>query len=56
MNTIYDKVFGANHGKNLWDLSLEDIKLLSKARQPERERRHAKNQRIKNKNNHLSKK
>jgi hypothetical protein len=45
--TIYDKVFGEKHGKDLWKLTLEEMKMLSDARKPETERRHKLSAKIK---------
>jgi hypothetical protein len=51
MLNVYEKVFGENHEKNLWELSPEDMKLLSDARKPERERRRKRTQKIVKQNN-----
>lgn len=43
---IYTKVFGEKHGKDLMNLTLEEMKMLSDARKPELERRRAKTKKI----------
>ena len=45
--TIYDKVFDEKHGKNLMQLTLEEMKMLSNARKLETERRHQLSEKIK---------
>jgi hypothetical protein len=42
-----EKVFGENHGKDLWKLTLEEMKLLSDARKAETARRHKMSAKIK---------
>ena len=44
---IDEKVFGENHNKNLWTLTLEEMKMLSDARKPETERRNKLSAKIK---------
>ena len=44
--SIYTKVFGENHGKDLWKLSVEDQKLLTDARSDERTRRSKRTRKI----------
>lgn len=43
---VYSKVFGMNHGKDLWKLTLEEMRMLSVARLPELERRRARTAKI----------
>jgi len=43
---IYDKVFGAGHGKDLWKLTLEEMRMLGDARKEELERRRARTAKI----------